>query len=299
MPSVEPVRRDSEIEEFTNLHFIHPLSNTFTEVFADLNFSPNMVSVLGMLCGVSAGVAYYHYHSPIFALVGFLLMIGWHILDGADGQLARLLQAQSEVGKIIDGICDYVTFASVYVGLGLAISDERGNWVWLLIVASGVAHAAQAAAYEVQRQEYNYWGLKRKSAELPWPEELRARSRGQALPRRILVGLYRAYVWMQYRVSGASTGFRRDLARMLDRQPADEALIRAKYREIFAPSVRRWAILSSNYRTIAIFVCALLQAPLGYFLFELVGFSLILAGLSYAQRSRYAAMAACLRELRR
>lgn len=48
-------------------------------------------------------------------------MVVWHILDGVDGQLARLTNRQSEFGKVIDGLADNVTFVSVYFGLGLAL----------------------------------------------------------------------------------------------------------------------------------------------------------------------------------
>jgi hypothetical protein len=167
--------------------------------------------------------------------------------------------------------------------------------VWGLIVAAGVVHAMQAAAYEVQRQEYNFWGLKRKSAELPMPEDLVARAQHSSFTRRFLNGLYRVYVWMQYRVSGTTILFRQNLAITLATHASDESSIRARYREIFGPTVRHWAVLSSNYRTIAIFVCAIFRAPLAYFAFELIGFSLIMFGLSFAQRKRYVAMSDYLR----
>ena len=63
--------------------------------------------------------------------------------------------------------------------------------------------------------------------------------------------------------------------------------MRQDYREVFAPSVRRWAILSANYRTIAIFLFAVAGMPMFYFLFEIFGFSAILAVLLAGQRRRY------------
>ncbi len=113
----EPVRRMSEIEEPTNLYVIHPLSSALTAIFARLGITPNMVSMGGMLFGILAGFAYYQYRDVRWAIAGFALMIAWHVMDGADGQLARLTNAQSELGKILDGICDYVTFIDVYVAL--------------------------------------------------------------------------------------------------------------------------------------------------------------------------------------
>ncbi len=86
-----------------------------------------MVSSFGMICGLLAGFCYYNYQNPLFAVLGFALMFMWHVFDGADGQLARATQNFSEIGKVIDGVCDYVTFISVYVGLSLALMPLMGN----------------------------------------------------------------------------------------------------------------------------------------------------------------------------
>src|SRR6185312_656914 len=154
----EPVRRAAEIEETTNLYVIHPVSTFLTPRFARLGVTPNAVSVAGMGFGVLAAFAYYHYRGLRWAVAGFFLMVAWHVMDGADGQLARLTNAQSELGKILDGICDYVTFIAVYTDLAAALARDIGERAWLLAAAAGLFHAFQSAAYEAQRQEYSFWG---------------------------------------------------------------------------------------------------------------------------------------------
>ena len=75
---------------------------------------------------------------------------------------------------------------------------------------------------------------------------------------------------------------------MLKLHPERDAIIRLRYREAFAPTVRRWSVMSANYRTLGLFIFSLLQIPLFYFYVEILGFSAILAGLLYWQRRRYA-----------
>lgn len=284
MTASEPVRRASEIEEITNLYVIHPISSFLTPRFAKLGVTPNAVSLMGMAFGGLAGFAYYHYRDLRWAVAGFLLMIAWHVMDGTDGQLARLTHAQSELGKILDGICDYVIFIAVYSGLAAALFRDIGPWSWLIVAGAGLCHAFQSAAYEAQRQEYAYWGLDRKSAKLAMPPQ--ARSVGAA--PRPMEALYRLYVHAQLLVSTQAVGFRDKLTQAIDDAGADHAAVfRARYREIFAPSIRRWSILSANYRTIGIFLAAAIGWPLYYFIFEIVGFSAILALLLIYQRSRY------------
>src|SRR5580692_4342999 len=162
-----PTRRTTEIEEITNLHLIHPLASRLVPIFARLHVTPNAVSIVGMLFGILSAVAYYRYWDFRYATTGFALMVAWHVMDGADGQLARLTQSYSYFGKVLDGISDNVTFLAVYTALAISLSHEHGDWMYALVALSAVCHAIQSASYEAQRQEYEYWGLGRKPQEPP------------------------------------------------------------------------------------------------------------------------------------
>ncbi|HEX4504507.1 MAG TPA: CDP-alcohol phosphatidyltransferase family protein [Alphaproteobacteria bacterium] len=281
METSEPVRRASEIEEITNLYVIHPVSNFLTPRFARLGITPNAVSVAGMGFGILAAFAYYHYRDLKLAIAGFFLMIAWHVMDGADGQLARLTNRQSELGKVLDGVCDYVTFIAVYTALAASLARDIGARAWLLAAVAGLFHAFQAAAYEAQRQEYSFWGLGKTSAKLAMPPS----AGGAPGP---MASLHRLYVGAQLLVSGQTVAFRGRLAQAFEKAgPGGANAIRERYREIFAPAVRRWSILSANYRTIGLFLGAAIGRPDYYFLFEIFGFSAILALLLAYQRSRY------------
>ncbi len=280
LEDAEPVRRRLEIEETTNRYLIHPVANQLARLFARLHVRPNSVSIAGMVFGVLAGVAYHQYQDFRFAIGGFCLMIAWHVMDGADGQLARLTQSQSQSGKVLDGICDYVTFIAVYVGLALALSPQYGYRAWILILVSGACHAVQSAVYEVQRQDYDFWGWGKKSAEL---SDLRAATAKPRIGER----LHRFYERVQRVAAGLDSGSRRRLTEILERQPRRARSIRRRYRERFAPATRRWSVMSANYRTLGIFVAAVLEAPLLYFCFEIIGLSAILIVLLRRQRHRW------------
>lgn len=280
---VEPVRRLAEIEDATNLWFIHPVSNRLTPLLAALRVPPNAVSLAGMACGVAAGFAYHHYRDPWLVAAGFTLMLAWHVLDGVDGQLARLTHSQSPTGKVLDGICDYVTFAAVYVGLALALAREHGGWVWGVVVLAGACHAVQAALYETQRQDYLFWGWGRKSAEVAAPDMTPER----AAPARVAARLHRTYARVQAFGGGVSPADRRRLAAALDASGAAAPAIRRLYRATFAAPVRRWSVLSANTRTLALFVFALLGVPLWYFCAEIVGLGAVLGVLLARQGARY------------
>ena len=290
----EPIRRTSEIEEVSNLYLIHPIAGYLTPLFAKLGISANAVSVAGMAFGALAGLAYYHYQDLRYAILGLILMFAWHVMDGTDGQLARLTNSQSQAGKILDGICDYVTFISVYSGLGAALRPQVGGWIWALAIVAGFCHIFQSAAYEFQRSEYNFWGLDRKSAEFVRANSLPRNHTGGRLAFGVPDLLYRIYARIQYLVVGVVLVPRERLYALLAREPERAEAIRWRYRAVFAPSVRLWSVMSANYRTLGIFLCAVLKAPQIYFWFEIVGFSLLLAFLIPRQRASYARFFASL-----
>ena len=278
--NAEPVRRTSEIEEATNRWFIHPAARMLLPWFVAWRITPNVVSLSGMACGLFAGVAYAHAPAWAWVVAGFLLMLAWHVLDGADGQLARLTRAQSELGRVLDGICDYVTFVAVYIGLAIALAPRDGDWVWLVVALAGACHAAQAAAYEAQRQLYDVWGWGRASRQLVGVVT-------DATPST-LGRLHHLYGRMQILVLGCGLEIDAQLSALLRAAPQRSAELHRRYRETFAPVVRRWGVMSSNYRTIGIFLFALAGFPLGYFLTEIVLLTLVSVWLIRRQNQRLA-----------
>lgn len=282
MQKSNPIRRTSEIEEITNLYFIHPLGGRLVPWFARMRITPNAVSLTGLAFGALAGVAYYHYQSILWCIAGFVLMIGWHVMDGADGQLARLTHSQSHFGKVLDGISDTATFLAVYTGLALALGREYGERMYLLVITAAVCHLVQAATYESQRQEYDIWGWGRRSA-----QPARAAVGGAPMGSRILASLDRLYyVGLSFPAAGVTQRVRAAMTAALESHPESEALIRERYRETFAPLLRQGSFLSSNYHTLGIFLFALLGAPQYYFWFTLIGFTTLMAWLIRRQGAR-------------
>lgn len=280
----DDIKRTSEIEEFTNVYLIHPISSWLVPHFIKLNITPNMVSVSGMMCGLLAGISYHYYQNPVFALTGFILMFMWHVFDGADGQLARATQNFSEIGKVIDGICDYVTFISVYVGLALAMSVVYGTQIWYLVVFAGACHAIQSGAYELQRSEYDFWGKGKESADLPEINDLIEAASRKSMLGQIATQLHIGYIRMQYTFSGVDLTFRKSLKQILAHMPEKNSEIRALYREIYAPAVNTWSLLCANYRTFAIFIASIIGEPVYYFWFEVILLNLTLVFLVQKQK---------------
>ena len=280
----EPTQRTVDIEEVTNLYLFVPLSHWLVPRLAFFKITPNMVSVTGMAFGIVAALSYFHYRDYRFSLLGLFLMGICHVLDGADGALARMTNSQSEFGKVIDGICDYVVYGSVYLALALAMIPTHGTTVWYIVVGAGISHALQSGAYELQRQEYDFWGYGKKSAELPELIPLKALSPDLSFLGKVAAILGNLYARMQYRFSGLDHAFRPALKKYIAEHPDKIDAFQDAYRRKFAPIVRRWGVMCANYRTYGIFIACIMQQPILYFGLEIIILNLILILLIYKQK---------------
>ncbi|WP_262692828.1 CDP-alcohol phosphatidyltransferase family protein [Kordiimonas aestuarii] len=271
-PKAHEYGRPETIEDASNRYIVHPLSDQAVKIALRLGFSPNFVSILGLLCGILAGYCYYHLPQTSMVYGGFLAMVAWHVLDGADGRLARATGRTSAFGRIIDGICDHVVFAAVYIALTLhVIETGYALSVWWLVVGAGLSHAVQAAGYEERRQKYQ--------------RRLKGVARSSAQASLVVVGgkksfLAGLYDKAQMLVAGRESEFdiRLEQLRKIGSDRPAIALVGKT-----APMVRAWGILNANNRTLLIFLFSLVGQPAFYFAVELFAFNVILAILMFTE----------------
>src|SRR3954468_19218538 len=81
--------RPPELEESLNATLVHPLSDRLTTALVPTGITPNMVSAMGVVASIGAGIFYALPAWPFATVIAFLFHLGWHVLDGADGDLAR------------------------------------------------------------------------------------------------------------------------------------------------------------------------------------------------------------------
>ena len=249
--------RPEAIEDPSNLWFVHPLSWRLLPPALKLGIHPNTVSFAGMGCGALAGLCYWNWREPGFVLAGFALMVAWHILDGLDGKLARASGKASPLGRVIDGICDYLAF--ILVLLPIAMSFDNWPQTLALALVSGGIHAMQSAWYEAERDAW-----KRRAKGIFNTE---ARTQGPAIAA--------PYNWFEAKVSGP---------RLIDHALAANPARLPAYLAGSAPLLRQLSILSANNRTIAIALACLAGDPRLYWYWEIGVLSLI--ALVMARRLR-------------
>lgn len=107
--------------------FVYP----FLRLLSKFHFiTPNLITLIGLAFGIAAALAVLI--SPILAAV-LLLLSGY--FDTLDGSLARVKNAMSERGTVLDIVCDRVVEICIMLAL-FAVDPMHRAWSCLLMLSS-------------------------------------------------------------------------------------------------------------------------------------------------------------------
>jgi CDP-diacylglycerol--serine O-phosphatidyltransferase len=230
--------RDLRVEDPTNLWVVHLAGRMLLPLALKARVSANMVSVAGLAVGAGAALAYLGWRDPGLATLAFLLTIGWLVLDGLDGMVARATGTASALGRFLDGLCDHGVFLILYLALGAAIDTPEA---WITGTIAGLVHGVQANLYESERARYH--------------RRVRGDPGAGAAPPspNWLMRLYDRLAGSLDRVAGR---FDRALAAAPDRRA-----LAAAYGERSAPALKLMNLLNANARIVALYAACLAGDP--------------------------------------
>jgi phosphatidylglycerophosphate synthase len=142
-----------DTDGFMARHVERPISLQISRVLAPTAITPNQMSVISILVGVFAG-PFFLSSRPSLQTAGALLFLAHSILDGCDGELARLKFQQSRLGGVLDfwgdNLVHVVIFACMAVGWSWAAGAR-----WPLFLGAGAVVGTLGSAGVV------YWRLMR------------------------------------------------------------------------------------------------------------------------------------------
>lgn len=150
-------KRPSEVQDWLNEYIYHPLARRLAEALVPTGITPNMVSVCGLMLIIGATLAYVGLPYPVSVAIGLFLHLSWHVVDGADGHLARITSKSSPIGELVDGMCDYIGHIFLYITLCIVYQPRDGAFIWVLAVLAGISHAIQTNHAESQKRTYLWW----------------------------------------------------------------------------------------------------------------------------------------------
>ena len=151
-------------------------------LFKWLGIHPITITLISIVIGAASGWLFYS-HDLRINLIGIALLIGANWLDCADGQLARMTNKRTLIGRILDGFAGDVWFFVIYISFCLRTAVDVipftnitwGVWIWLLAAWAGLhGHARQCSLGDYYRNIHMYFRLGKEKAELDNSRKIKA-----------------------------------------------------------------------------------------------------------------------------
>ncbi|MBX2990809.1 MAG: CDP-alcohol phosphatidyltransferase family protein [Bacteroidetes bacterium] len=144
----------AEAEEILDLMLYRPIAFILVKLIYRLPITPNQVTYAALIAGLIAAFEFGQGTAN-----GFIWGAIWYaianVLDCGDGMLARLQKSGTPLGRIVDGIVDWVSSVAIFFGLGLGLSAYYGQpLLWLLAFAAGMLSGYHAMMFDKRQQEY-------------------------------------------------------------------------------------------------------------------------------------------------
>lgn len=253
-----------DIEEWFDIHFSRFYGLFFAKIAYRWQWTPTNVSVASLVIGMAGGGLLYFQDDWRIILCACVLISLAGVLDSADGQLARMSNQATELGRIIDGLIDNFVFMACYIGAAFYLLNIYGvsltafATIAFFTALAGYAHSTKSALYEFYKSEYLFFAGPFKNARIPYPEEIRQTMKRETRLQKIIFYLYVDYTQRQFRLSTRSSEMRRTFEKYAY-SPESSPRFVAAYREVNKPLMTWWALIcgTNTHRTLIMIFCLL------------------------------------------
>jgi 1L-myo-inositol 1-phosphate cytidylyltransferase / CDP-L-myo-inositol myo-inositolphosphotransferase len=140
-----------DTDGFMARHVERPISLQISRRLAGTAITPNQMSLISVAVGMCGG-PFFLSSRPLMQTIGALLFLAHSILDGCDGELARLKFQQSRWGGVLDFWGDNVVHTVIFGCMGVGWSLAAGA-IWPLWLGAGAVLGTLGSAGFV------YWRL--------------------------------------------------------------------------------------------------------------------------------------------
>jgi phosphatidylglycerophosphate synthase len=134
-----------ETEGFMSRHVERRLSLALSRRLVRTSITPNQITLISVAIGL-VGALLIAMGGRWWQTAGALLFLGHSILDGCDGEIARIKFMESRLGGILDFWGDNVVHAAVFYAIGQAWWVTTGSRWPLLLAALAVAGTLTSAS---------------------------------------------------------------------------------------------------------------------------------------------------------
>ena len=258
-----------EVEEVFDLILYRPLAFIFVKSIIRTNITPNQLTFAAIVMGVIAGCFYSQGTQSCFIAGGIFYLL-FNVLDCSDGQLARLKKNGTHVGRIIDGIADYIAVISVFIGVGIGFSAKSDNpafW-WTMLALAGLSNIIHSVLVDYYRNRFLDYVLERKNM---FEEDLEDYKKEYETIKddkskwltKVIIRIYLKYMKFQGNITA---------------KKKDEKLFKTTPQEYFLKNktaIRLWVILGPTSQITAMIICTMFMRVDIFCWIMIVGFNVI------------------------
>jgi len=301
--------KSNDTEETLDVYFTRPIGLAFALMWIKIGVTPNFVTILSMFLGAGAGFCFYH-SELWWNVCGVILLMLANFCDSTDGQMARLTNQKTMIGRMLDGLASDVWFFFCYLGIALRLWTQplpfqtTYNWTFWGFLLCGFAgfywHARQCQLADYYRQIHLYFIKGEEGSELNSTEqELRLLD---SMPKRkmgpFVMGegeyfwdylFHHFYIGWCRKQEKNTPEFQKFFKRVKAKWPKASDMpdgFRQEFRSRSLPLMWMTNTLTHNTRAIVMFVSCLIDEPWIYPLFEIT----VLAALYYYMHYRHEKM---------
>lgn len=298
--------KSSDTEDWLDLHFVRPFCYYWALLFARLDIHPNTVTILSMFIGAGSaiffGCASFYYNGMeglMFNIIAILMLCLADIFDCTDGQLARMTGKKSKLGRILDGLAGFTWFIPIYHAMiyrfylhhelefqWLGIEDTPEN----ALIVTGIAYIIgviagfmgtggqqRLADYYIQVHLFFLKGEKGSELDNSKRQQEIYDQMDESTPayERYFQKTYIDYTKKQ---EASTPQFQRLLAKLRSKFGSLDAIpqeFREEFRQYSLPVIKWNGLLTFNFRSFWLFLFCLLDVPVMYFVWEIVGMGLL------------------------
>lgn len=273
-----------ETEEWIDIYFTRPIGLVMALICRALHIHPNAITIVSIFLGIGAGFMFYN--SDLQSnLIGVALMMAANFCDSADGQLARINNQKTLMGRMLDGFASDVWYFCCYFAIACRLAYETipgtdtnwGIWIWILCALGGFGgHARQARIADYYRQIHLFFLLGKEGSELNSFKSQRAIAE-KHLRDHNWIGVLYFWNYSNYchAQEKATPNFQR-LKNLLTEKYGNignvPEHIRQEIHDRSLPLMKYTNILTHNWRAITLFTGCLLNEPWIYPLAEITVF---------------------------
>ncbi len=258
--------KDSIFDETLTLYIFRPISFLFLRLMYKTSITPNQISFMSILAGIVGG-AFFVVGTHFWFIMGGAMFAIATILDCLDGMIARLKNTGTYIGRIVDGVSDYITSIFIHVGFAMGIDNGQFNFPlnpWVFMVLASIFNIMHSIVVDYYKNEFMYYalgkGVSASEEKERFKQELKKmKNKKTKLLDKIVIAIYIGYSHLQ-----TST-------KDIQNKKYDKETYFQKNKTL----IHLWFLIGPNMHIVILMIAAFLYMPMIYFYYT-IGFGNLL-----------------------